>query len=57
MPANESGMNQETIIEPKKFHSDPTQKDKWREAILKEHGEMDSRQVWRKNKTIRYPKR
>ena len=50
MPANESEMNQEIIIEPKNFneawfHSDPTQKDKykWREAILKEHRDMDSR--------------
>ena len=53
MPANESEMNQEIIIEPKNFneawfHSDPTQKDKWREAILKEHRDMDSRQVWQK---------
>ena len=61
MPANESEMNQETIIEPKNFneawfHSDPTQKDKWREAILKEHRDMDSRQVWRKIKRSDIPK-
>ena len=53
MPDNESEINQEIVIEPKNFneawfHSDPTQKDKWREAILKEHKDMDSRQVWRK---------
>ena len=30
------------------YHSDPIQKDKWRKAILKEHRDMDSRQVWRK---------
>ena len=61
MPANESEMNQETIIEPKNFneawfHSDPTQKDKWREAILKEHRDMDSRQVWQKIKRSDIPK-
>ena len=61
MPANESEMNQEIIIEPKNFneawfHSDPTQKDKWREAILKEHRDMDSRRVWRKIKRSDIPK-
>ena len=55
MPANEPEINQEIIIEPKHFnkawfHLDPVQKDKWREAILKEHRDMDSRQVWRKIK-------
>ena len=50
MPANESEINQEIIIEPKNFnkawfHSDHIQKDKWREAILKEHRDMDSRKV------------
>ena len=39
MPANESEINQEIIIEPKNFneawfHSDPIQKDKWRKTIL-----------------------
>ena len=57
MPAHEPEMNQEIIFEPKNFnkawfHSDPIQKDKWREAILKEHRDMESRQqkidVWSK---------
>ena len=53
--------NKEIIIEPKNFneawfHSDPTQKDKWHEAILKEHRDMDSRQVWRKIKRSDIPK-
>ena len=61
MPADESEINQENIVEPKNFneawfHSDPIQKDKWCEAILKEHRDMDSRQVWRKIKRSDIPK-
>ena len=61
MPANESEINQEIIIEPKNFnkawfHSDPIQKDKWCKAILKEHRDMNSRKVWRKIKRSDIPK-
>ena len=61
MPANESKINEEIVIEPKNFnkawfHSDPIQKDNLLEAILKEHRDTDSRQVWQKIKRSDIPK-
>ena len=61
MPANESEINQENIIEPKNFneawfHPDLIQKDKWREAILKEHRDMDSKKYDKKSNDQISPK-
>jgi hypothetical protein len=51
----------EKLIEPKKYkeawdHPDPFQRNKWREAIRKEFGDMEQRKVFKKIKRSNIPK-